>query len=407
MLIFPVDVTYNEIRDSNRKGARDLHRHILSYGCFILSLLLLFVSNATLLTSAKYVPTDAALPSVSAQSAILLEADSGEIVYEKNAHIPLPMASTTKIMTAIVALESADPNMSVKVTSESVGIEGSSIYLYDGEVLSLEHLLYALLLESANDAAMAIAIAISGTTEAFVDLMNQKALSLGLTNTHFTNPHGLDHEDHYTTAADLARLASYCMQNERFQAIVSTQRMTIPLHDQEGVRLLLNHNRLLRSYEGAIGLKTGFTKRSGRCLVSAAKRDGVMLIAVTLNAPDDWDDHIHMLDYGFTQFQSVLLKSADSYRRTLPLIGMQRSSVEIYNRNEVRVTLPQSHGEIRMVCQAPRWFGGIVAEGQTLGQLVWYCDGEIIATEPLVARHTVPSFTTKKSWWSRLISLFA
>ena len=406
MLIFPIRITYNEICDLDRKGARDLHRHILSYGCFVLSLLILFMTGASLLTSAKFVPTDVPLPTVSAQSAIMLEADNRQIVYEKNAHIPLPMASTTKIMTAIVALESADPAMAVTVTADAVGIEGSSIYLYEGEVLSLEHLLYALLLESANDAAMAIAIAVSGTEEAFVSLMNQKAASLGLMNTHFTNPHGLDHENHYTSASDLAILAAYCMQNESFRAIVSTQRMTIPLDDQEGVRLLLNHNRLLRSYKGTIGLKTGFTKRSGRCLVSAAERDGVMLIAVTLNAPDDWDDHKSLLDYGFSQFRSVLLQSQGSYTRAVPLIGMQQSSVEIYNRSEVRVTLPQSHGDIQMICQAPRWLSGTIFEGQTLGYLVWYCDNEIIATAPLIARSTIPLQTGKKSWWSRLRLLF-
>ena len=383
-----------------------MHRYILSYGCFILSLLFVFISGASLFTSAKFIPTDSNIPSVSAQSAILLEVDSGTIVYEKNAHIPLPMASTTKIMTAIVALESADPNMAVRISAEAVGIEGSSVYLYEGEVLSLEHLLYALLMESANDAAIAIAIAVSGNVEDFVSLMNQKAASLRLQNTHFTNPHGLDHENHYTSAADLAILAAYSMQNEHFRNIVSTQRITIPLGNQEGVRLLLNHNRLLHSYKGAIGLKTGFTKRSGRCLVSAAERDGVMLIAVTLNAPNDWDDHCDLLDYGFSQFQSVLLQSSGEYTRTIPLVGMKQSYVEIYNKDEVRVVLPQSHGEIRMICQAPRWLSGPILEGQTLGYLVWYCDNAEITKEPLIARRTIQLETTNQSWWSRLLSLF-
>ena len=194
------------------------------------------------------------------------------------------------------------------------------------------------------------------------------------------------------------------MQNDLFRTIVSTQRMTIPLHDQEDARLLLNHNRLLRSYNGSIGLKTGFTKRSGRCLVSAAEREGVTLIAVTLNAPDDWDDHCHMLDYGFEQYTSVLLQSAGAYIRTIPLIGTQQASVEMYNPDEVRITLPQGHGEITMSCHAPRWLGGSISAGAVLGQLVWTCDGEIIATTPLIARNSVSPIKQKNNRWTRLRS---
>ena len=342
----------------------------------------------------------------SAKAAVVLEAASGTALYEKNADLQLPQASTTKIMTAIVAIEYGNPTMQVTIPAAAVGIEGSSIYLYEGEILTLEHLLYALLLESANDAAVAIAIAVAGNVEAFVDLMNQKAHSLGLRNTHFVNPHGLDHDEHYTTASDLASLARYCMQNDLFRTIVSTQRMTIPLNDQEGARLLLNHNRLLRSYEGTIGLKTGFTKRSGRCLVSAAQRDGIMLISVTLNAPDDWDDHRNMFDYGFSQYTSVLLQSAGTYARTIPLIGNDQDSVNISNRNEIRVILPQTHGEIHMYCHAPRWMSGAISEGAMLGQLIYECDGEIIAIEPLLTQSSSTPLYTKIPWWKRLLLFF-
>jgi D-alanyl-D-alanine carboxypeptidase len=311
-------------------------------------------------------------------------------------------------MTAIVALEHCDPSAMVRIPSSAVGIEGSSIYLYDGEMLSMEHLLYALLLESANDAAVAIAIAVCGTVEDFVDLMNQKAMSLGLTNTHFTNPHGLDHEEHYTSASDLAKLAAYCLQNDLFRNIVSTQRMTIPLNDQEGVRLLLNHNRLLRSYEGTIGLKTGFTKRSGRCLVSAAQRNGITMICVTLNAPDDWDDHRNMLDYAFSQYTSIILQYAESYVREIPLIGALQSKVAVCNLQDVQVILPQTHGEIQVFCQAPRyfWVDGYIPKGHILGYLIWQCDGQIIAQEPLVAQAEIIPLASPHSWWKRLLSLF-
>ena len=170
-------------------------------------------------------------------------------------------------------------------------MEGSSVYLAQDEVLTLKELLYALLLESANDAAVAIAMAVDGSVDAFADRMNRYAAQLGLKDTHFVNPHGLDDDAHYTTARELALITRAALENPDFREIVSTQKTVIPLRGSEGVRLLLNHNRLLREYDGCIGVKTGFTKKTGRCLVSAAERDGVMLIAVTLGAPDDWNDH--------------------------------------------------------------------------------------------------------------------
>ena len=248
-----------------------------------------------------------ATPSVSAESAVLIEAQSGNVIYSKNTDQRLPMASTTKIITALTALSQAHPDTVITANADAVGVEGSSIYLVEGEALTLEQLLYALLLESANDAAVAIAIGVSGSVEAFAEQMNLLADVLGLQDTHFVNPHGLDHEDHYTTASELAKLTRYALQNELIREIVGTRKTTIPHPGEVGTRLLVNHNKLLRLYEDCIGVKTGFTKRSGRCLVSAAERDGVTLIAVTLNAPNDWNDHTAMLDYGFAKYESVLL----------------------------------------------------------------------------------------------------
>ena len=383
-----------------------MHRHILRYGCLFFAALFFAVQGLSLASSAKAVMTDLSLPNVSAQSAILLEPTNELVIYEKNADTRLPMASTTKIMTAIVALEHAAPSATVTVSPLAVGIEGSSVYLYAGEQLSLEHLLYALLLESANDAAVAIAIAIAGSIDAFADLMNQKAAELGLRDTHFTNPHGLDHEDHYTTAADLAKIAAYCMENELFRTIVSTQRISIPLNDTEGARLLLNHNRLLRSYDGTIGLKTGYTKRSGRCLVSAVKRDGMTLICVTLNAPDDWDDHRGLFEYGFSLYTSVLLQEAGSFSYSLPVIGVRSSYAMLTNPNEVRVIISEQHGEISFTCEAPRWVAGNIAKGQQIGQLIWTCDGEIIACEPLVVAEAVQTNIPKSNFLKRLFHFF-
>ena len=190
--------------------------------------------------------------SLSAESAVLMCAENGEVYFSKNADAPLPMASTTKIMTALVALENSDVTDTVQIDRRAVGIEGSSVYLTEGEMLTMENLLYALLLSSANDAAVAIAIEIGGSTEGFAELMNAKADEMGLENTHFDNPHGLDSENHYTSARDLAKITAAALENETFSKIVSTYKTTIPCIS--GTRVLINHNKLLRSYDGAVGV---------------------------------------------------------------------------------------------------------------------------------------------------------
>lgn len=333
-------------------------------------------------------PTSAA-PSVSAKSAILIEMESGKVLFQHNAFVRMPMASTTKIMTAIVAIESGDIKRSVTVSPDAVGIEGSSIYLYPDETLSLEGLIYALLLESANDAATAIAIEVAGSVDAFAALMNQKAEALGLTATHFTNPHGLDHEDHYTTAFDLARLTAYSMKNEIFRTICSTVRKTIPLKGNEGTRVLVNHNKLLSRYDGAIGVKTGFTKRSGRCLVSAAERDGLTLIAVTLNAPDDWNDHTQMLNFGFERYQNVLIAEKGALVLPLSIVGGTTASVLVSNTQRASVMLKKDHGEITYRIEAPQLLYAPLATGTEVGRVIWLCDGAEIASSPLVTVNTV------------------
>ena len=304
-----------------------------------------------------------AAPEVAAKSAFLMDITTGTVLYEHNAHEKLPPASVTKVMTMLLIMEAIDDGRlkwddTVTASENAAAKGGSQIYLKEGETMSVADMVKSIAVSSANDCACAMAEHLWGSEESFVEKMNQKAEALGLSDTHFTNPHGLDHEEHYTSAADLARLAAYCIHNELFRTIVSTRRMTIPLNDQEGARLLLNHNRLLRSYDGTIGLKTGFTKRSGRCLVSAAERDGVTMIAVTLNAPDDWNDHRNMLDYGFSQYTALLLQASGSYERAIPLVGMPQPEIIISNQNDIRVILPSDHGPIRMYCEAPRWLGG-------------------------------------------------
>ena len=234
--------------------------------------------------------------STSAASAILVDADSGRVLYEQNADAKMLIASTTKIMTALVAIREGDPFDVVTVSREAAYTEGSAMYLSVGEELTLETLLYGLMLCSGNDAAVAIAQHVGGSVEGFVAMMNETAGELGLTSTSFANPNGLDHQDHYSTARDMAALARAAMENETFRRIVSTRSVTI-----DG-RTMSNHNKLLSMAEGCTGLKTGYTKAAGRTLVSCAERNGQRLIAVTLQDGNDWADHEALFDYGFSAY---------------------------------------------------------------------------------------------------------
>lgn len=231
-------------------------------------------------------------PGISATAAVLLDADTGEILYEKNAQRQMLIASITKIMTALVALESAPLQQEITVTQAHM-VEGSSMYLAPGERVTVEELLYGLMLCSGNDAALALAEGCCGSVEAFVAQMNDKAAQLGMTGTSFANPNGLDDENHYSTALDMARLAAYAVRNPAFVRFCSTIQLST------AQRTMSNHNRLLRSLEGCIGLKTGYTMAAGRTLVSCVVRDGRTLVAVTLQDGNDWVDHQALYEYGF------------------------------------------------------------------------------------------------------------
>ena len=346
-------------------------------------------------------------PSVSAASAVLMEAESGTVLYEKDADTRRPMASTTKIMTALVAIEEGCLTKELMIPKEAVGVEGSSIYLIENEKLTLEQLLYALMLESANDAATAIAVLTAGSVKEFALLMNRKAAELGLADTAFENPHGLDGEGHYTTARDLARLTAYALKNETFRRIVSTCKQTIPLNGTQGSRVLVNHNRLLRSYEGSIGVKTGFTKRSGRCLVTAAEREGVTLIAVTLHASDDWNDHRRMLDYGFSRMERFVLLDEGGYLGVVPTVGGEKDRLHFTAVGPVTVVLPkETEHDLRCVCETFRFYYAPIEKGEKVGRLVWYDGDREVASVSLIAAETVAKRTEKMGFWRWLISLF-
>ena len=341
--------------------------------------------------------------SVSAKSAVLIEGSSDSVIYEKNSRERRPMASTTKIMTALVALESCPPDRKVTIPHEACGIEGSSVYLREGEVFTMEELLYALLLSSANDAATAIALEVGGDIDSFADMMNEKAEQIGLCDTHFTNPHGLDDEEHYTSAYDLAVLSAHALENGDFRRIVSTYRQTIG--EGESTRHLLNHNRLLKLYDDALGVKTGYTKTSGRCLVSAAERDGVRLVAVTLSDPDDWKDHTRLLDYGFSCYSSVELCGEGEITLTLPCTGGDADTVTLRSREALTVPLPNGHGEITRRIDAPHMLFATVNAGDAIGEAVFLCDGREIGRTALYAENS-SVFIEKKGFFERLLELY-
>ncbi len=379
---------------------------VRKYISLFLCALILFVSFAFPVSAAPQPDVKSGTLSLSAEASVLMDGYTGEVLLSTNADKRLPMASTTKIMTALIALERGNIDEEFAIPAEAVGVEGSSVYLVEGERLTMKELVYALMLESANDAATAIAIIIAGSVPAFAELMNRRAEELGLDSTHFTNPHGLDNPEHYTTARDLAKLACFALKNEDFRTVVSTRKRNISFKNGEGIRLLVNHNRMLRNYDGSIGVKTGYTKKCGRCLVSAAERDGMRLVAVTLNAPDDWRDHTAMLDWGFKSYVRLDLTGKGTFKVSLPVCGGSQDSLTCSNSLPLEVTLPAGHGDISCTVEASRFLIAPVEAGAQVGRLIYRCDGEVIATSPLCAE-TGASVYKKPNFFIRwLMALF-
>jgi len=306
--------------------------------------------------------------SLSAASAVLIDGVTGRILYENNAHEPRLIASITKIMTAVTALEHCDLNREYTVIADDWA-EGSSMYLKPGEVLTLEQLLYGLLLASGNDAALAVARCVSGSVEPFVSLMNDTARRLSMENTSFANPNGLDAENHRSSAYDMAKLTAYAMKNETFRRIVSTKSITI------GERTLTNHNKLLALYDGCIGVKTGYTKAAGRTLVSAAERNGQLLIAVTLRDGNDWQDHMALFDYGFAEYPRTCLISAGeqvgsaavrgSFLLAVPVVASRSFACALGEREKAEVRY-----DYYKSVTAP------IPAGAVIGKAVFLIDGE-------------------------------
>lgn len=346
---------------------------------------------------------DGGAPSVSAQAAVLVDQASGRILFSKNSSEKLPIASITKVMTAVLAIESGKLNRMVTVSQEAVRAEGSSIYLKPGERIRLSDLVYGLMLRSGNDASVAIAEAVAGSTTGFALMMNEKAAELGMSRTHFMNPNGLDDQGHYSTAADMAVLTRYAMQNATFRKITGTRSHRVEKTNKEQVRVLVNKNKMLRLYSKATGGKTGFTKKAGRTLISTASSGDLSLIVVTLNDGDDWRDHQQLFDWGFDNYHPVVVVhqgklKADTipfYRNRLyirrdavwPLTDQEAARV----KKDLVLVAPASGKERRMP-PGPAGYLKIHVAREQLGAIPVYY--QKMAEE-------------KKSFWKRFTSLLA
>ncbi len=338
-----------------------------------------------------------------ARSEILIEAKTGRVLYESNAHEALPMASTTKIMTALVALENGNLNDIVTTGKNAFGVPGTSIYLSLGEQLTLEQMLYGLMLASGNDAAVAIAEHIGGTAEEFCRMMTRRAEEIGCENTVFTTPHGLPAEGHHTTAWDLALITREALKNPAFREIVSTQRAALPWPGHEYERTLNNKNKLLATYPGALGVKTGYTKAAGRCLAFAARRDGMELIGVVLNCPDWFDEAAALLDRGFENWQMVTLLNRGEAVREIPVTGGVKSSVRAVAQADISAPVPWNAWP-DLLLDLPASLPAGIEKGQTIGTAWLVDDGKTLTTVPLIAAEAVPERSFRYGAWRILRS---
>ena len=347
----------------------------------------------------------ASYPSVSAKGAVLIDANTGKIICEQNAHAKLAMASTTKIMTALLALEQPDIDEYFLVDPEAILVEGTSMGLQTGDSVTLRGLAVGMLLPSGNDAANAAAVKIGGSLEGFCAIMNERAASLGMDNTHFVTPSGLDDENHFSSAYDMALLGAEAIKNPAFLNICSQKKATVMYGAPPYARTLYNHNRLLSTIEGAAGIKTGFTKKAGRCLVSAVTRGTFTLICVTLGAGDDWNAHKQMYSYGFSLLSGVLpdVPALPAH----PVVGGVANSVSVVTTEPPELLLfSAAKDEITTKILLPRFSYAPLNAGDEIGKVEYYYKDILITSAPIVCAGSCealpPPVPEKKSFWQKI-----
>lgn len=329
---------------------------------------------------------------VSAKACIMIESTTGNIIYEKDSHESLPMASTTKIMTTILSLESGNLDTPFIVDSNAIKVEGSSMGLLEGDTVTKRALCYGMMLPSGNDSANATAVKVGGSIENFASMMNSKAKEIGMNNTLFVTPSGLDEGEHHSTAYDMALLTRYALKNPDFRKICGSLSAQVEFGNPPYNRWLKNTNKLLNMYDGVIGVKTGFTDDAGRCLVSACERNGITLIVVTLNAPNDWNDHISLYDYGFNQ---VAFYSPEDECFTVNVVGGTKDTIKLERSQEI--LLPKVSGcntEYQSKVYLNNFEYAPIVKGESLGYIEYSYNGEVVATSDLVSNESIPQKST-------------
>lgn len=342
-------------------------------------------------------------PEVSASGCVLIDTDTLEVLYEKNPDEVRSMASTTKIMTALLAVESGKADKVVTV-KDKVYIEGKAIGFNKGDRITLETLCYAMLLESGNDAAVLTACFIAGSEENFSVLMNNKAEEIGMKDTNFVTASGLDDKNHYTTAYDMALLGAYAVKNDKFKEIVSTKNYTADFIEPQISRIFSNHNKLLGLCDGVYGIKTGFTKKSGRCLVSACERNGKNLVAVTLNAPDDWNDHRKLYDYGYSLYEFRDISA--EIPKSVNIIGSDKNVIAVNSDTDNIELYVRKNKQLKTCVFIDEDVYAPVSKNDLLGWIDISCDGVVLVQIPVCALEGAEliknSIDYKPGIWQRL-----
>lgn len=359
-----------------------------------------------LIQGSRPVPAGDALPNVTATSAVVIEASTGHVIYSRNADRKMFPASTTKMMTLIMALESGRMDEVVTVGPNADGAEGSTLWLNSGEHIPLRELLHGMIMVSGNDAAIAIAEHLDGTVYQFAQHMTKRAHELGAKSTNFTNPHGLPDDNHYTTAHDLALLAAYGYKLAEFEDIVTAKEKSYDwIHDFP--KILRSENQMLWLYRGGNGIKTGYTDKAGRCLISAAKRDGIQIISVVLDSEYMWNDSILLLDYGFQNVKFEKLVKAGEVVKNIPVMSGRRKSVQVKTTGEIVMPIFGNDAPHEVVYDLPKVLNAPVTNGQKVGKVRVMYDGKEAASTDIIATADIEQKSFFRLFWEKIKSFFA
>lgn len=374
---------------------------------WITAFVIVFLSVGFMSCFAVSAKADSEALGVSAQSAVLYCVNNDTVLFEKNSTKKMSMASTTKILTTLITLENAQAEDKEVTFTKNMIAEGSSMYLKEGYKLHLSDLATGMMTVSGNDAANAAAISISGSIEDFAKVMNDKAEQIGMTSSSFVTPSGLDDENHYSTALDMAHLMAYAMSNSNFAELTSKKNARVDFISPEDMSITYsNHNKLLSLYEHCNGGKTGYTKKSGRCLVTSAEKDGVKLIAVTLNAPDDWNDHINMYNYGFSKVTAV--NDVDkNYFISADVVGGTKNNVTVKPVKSIDYVKPiDSTSEVTRKIIIDSFLYAPLEKGEVVGTAQYYLDNKLLCEVPLVTTTKVEYKTVDKGFWENVADFF-